>query len=155
MRLILCRQQKGNNLAKTSMTKKGIALGVLGLAVAGAAAYSTGVLAYRGDPNQKGPNYTPERHEQMQKAFDNKDYAAWKALMGDRGAARLVTEKNFARFSEMRRLMLEGKKAEADAIRAELGLGNGQGRGMMGGQRGQNRGGNFVDADGDGNCDRM
>ncbi|HBB36817.1 MAG: hypothetical protein A2374_05675 [Candidatus Moranbacteria bacterium RIFOXYB1_FULL_44_23] len=139
------------------MTKKGIMLGVLGLAVAGTVAYATGALAYRGDPNQKGPNNNPERHEAILKAFENKDYAAWKAQMGDRGAARRVTEQNFARFAEMRQLRLDGKTTEADAIRAELGLGqgNGKGNGQNNGQRGQNRGGNFVDANGDGKCDRL
>lgn len=34
-------------------------------------------------------------------------------------------------------------------------MGNGQGRGMMNGQRGQNRGGNFIDKNGDGICDHM
>ena len=32
---------------------------------------------------------------------------------------------------------------------------DGQGRGMMGSQRGQNKGGNFVDKNGDGICDHM
>jgi len=139
------------------MNAKNIVLGSLGLLALGAVAVSATAYAYQGDPNKQGPNYTPERHEAMTKAFENKDYAAWKAQMGDRGAARVVTEKNFARFVEMRKLRLEGKTAEADAIRAELGLGqgNGQGKGMHAGQRGQNRGGNFVDANKDGICDRM
>lgn len=124
-------------------------LGILGIAVIGTVAIAAAASAYSGNPGQFGPNYTPERHAMMQKAFENKDYGAWKSQMGDRGAARVVTEKNFARFAEMRRLMLEGKTAEAQAIRAELGLG--QGKGM----RGQNRGGNFVDANKDGICDRM
>lgn len=34
-------------------------------------------------------------------------------------------------------------------------MGSGQGRGMMNEQRGQNRGGNFIDKNGDGICDRM
>jgi hypothetical protein len=54
--------------------------------------------------------------------------------------------------------MLEGKTAEANAIRTELGLGQGAGRGqgmMNEQQRGQNRGENFVDANGDGKCDNM
>jgi hypothetical protein len=60
----------------------------------------------------------------------------------------------------MHQLRLEGKTAEADAIRAELGLGQGngnnQGKGIMhSGQRGQNKGGNFVDANGDGKCDKL
>lgn len=33
--------------------------------------------------------------------------------------------------------------------------GQGQGRGMMNGQRGQNKGGNFIDKNGDGICDHM
>jgi len=132
-------------------------MGFFGLMALGAAAIATGTYAYQANPAKVGPNYTPERHEQMLKAFESNNYAAWKAQMGDRGAARKVTEQNFARFSEMHKLMLEGKTDEANAIRTELGLGqkNGQGRGMMGNQRGQNQGGNFVDANGDGNCDRM
>jgi hypothetical protein len=142
------------------MTKKSIVLGVLGLAVAGAAAYSTGALAYRGDSSQKGPNYTPERHEQMEKAFENKDYNAWKNLMNGKGrATEVVNEGNFNRFAEVHKLMEEGKTDEANRIRQELGLGqggkNGQGNSNGQGQRGQNRNGNFVDANGDGKCDRM
>ncbi|MDP1884344.1 MAG: hypothetical protein Q8L10_03155 [Candidatus Moranbacteria bacterium] len=133
------------------MITKYIILGSLGLVALGAVA--TSAYAYQGDPAKFGPNYTPERHEAMVKAFENKDYAAWKSQMGDRGAANRVTEQNFARFAEMRKLRLEGKTAEADAIRAELGLGQGQGR--MGANRGQNAGGNFVDKNGDGICDRM
>lgn len=125
---------------------------VLGLAV-----LATGTYAYMGDAGKTEPNYTPERHEAMTKAFESNDYAAWKAQMGERGAAKKVTEQNFARFSEMHKLMLAGKTAEANVIRAELGLnqGGGQGRGMMGGQRGGNNGGNFTDANGDGKCDRL
>jgi len=38
-------------------------------------------LAYRGDPNVQGPNYSPERHEAMEQAFENNDYNSWKQLM--------------------------------------------------------------------------
>lgn len=138
------------------MNKKTIMLGALGLLGLGAVALTAGTYAYQGDPAKFGPNYTPERHEAMQKAFESKDYAAWKAQMGERGAARKVTEQNFARFSEMHQLMLEGKTAEANVIRAELGLGQGRGQGRgTGDNRGQNRGGNFVDANGDGKCDHL
>jgi len=34
-------------------------------------------------------------------------------------------------------------------------LSTGRGQGMMGGQRGNNRGGNFTDKNNDGICDRM
>lgn len=136
---------------------KGIILGVLGLAIVGLGAYGMSAFAAQGRIGQFGPNYTPERHQQMLKAFENNDYSAWKNQMGNRGAARVVTEQNFARFTQMHNLMLEGKVDEANKIRTELGLGQGGGRGqgMMSGQRGQNRGGNFIDADGDGRCDNM
>lgn len=139
------------------MNKKNMTLGAIGLALLGAVAITAGTYAYQGDPNKQGPNYTPERHAVMLKAFENKDYAAWKAQMGNRGITSRVTEQNFARFAEMRQLMLDGKTAEAQAIRTELGLGqgNGQGNGMHSGERGQNRSGNFVDANGDGKCDNL
>lgn len=101
------------------------------------------VLAYRGDPNVKGPYYSEERHEAMTKAFENKDYQSWKNLMQGRGrVSQVINEQNFARFTEMHQLMLEGKNDEANKIRAELGLGlqNGSGRGRgMGYGRNANR----------------
>lgn len=138
--------------------KKSITLGVLSLAIVGAAVYAAGVSAYRGDASKTGPNYSPERHEQMEKAFENNDYNAWKSLMTGKGrVTSVVNEGNFNRFAEAHRLMEEGKIAEANQIRQELGLGQGggQGKGMKGAQRGQNKSGNFVDANGDGKCDRM
>lgn len=87
-------------------------------------------LAYRGNPEVPGPNYSPERHEAMVQAFENNDYNAWKELMHDRGKiAQVINEENFSRFTEMRRLRLEGKTDEANQIRSELGLGMGGGPG--------------------------
>jgi hypothetical protein len=101
------------------------------------------VLAYRGDPTVHGPNYTEERHDAMTKAFENKDYQAWKDQMQGRGrVSQVVDEQNFARFAEMHQLMLDGKTDEANKIRTELGLGlqNGSGRGQgMGYGRNGNR----------------
>lgn len=96
------------------------------------------VSAYRGDANVQGPNYTEERHEAMEKAFDNNDYQAWKSLMSDRGrVTEVVNEGNFNRFAEAHKLSEEGKVEEAAAVRAELGLGlrNGSGSGQGRGQR--------------------
>jgi hypothetical protein len=142
------------------MINKSLGLAVVGLAVLGFVAYNSNVFAFSNQRvNGFGPNYTPERHEQMLKAFENKDYNAWKNLMGNRGAANIVTEQNFPRFTEMHNLMLEGKYEQANVIRKELGLGagngNGQGGGMMGRGNGQNSRGGFVDANGDGKCDNM
>jgi hypothetical protein len=136
------------------MMKKSIILGVLGLAVVGVVAYATEALAYRGDASKTGPNYSAERHVQMEKAFENNDYNAWKNLMNGRGrVSGIINENNFNRFAEAHRLTEEGKNDEANKIHQELGLGQGKGAGN--GQRGQNRGGNFVDLNGDGVCDRM
>jgi CRISPR/Cas system endoribonuclease Cas6 (RAMP superfamily) len=68
----------------------------------------------------------------MQKAFKDKDYAAWQKLMAGRGRkTQVINEKNFGKFAQAHQLMLEGKKDEAAKIRAELGLGlqNGAGKG--------------------------
>lgn len=93
----------------------------------------TSVFAYRGDPTTTGPNYTAERHAAMEKAFDTNDYSAWKSLMAGQGrVTQVVTAQNFARFAQAHNLAEQGKTAEANAIRAELGLGlhNGSGQGM-------------------------
>jgi len=84
------------------------------------------VLAYRGDPSVQGPNCTPERKEAMVNAVENNDYQAWKELMQGKGkVSEVITEDNFSKFAEMRKLRFEGKIEEADQIRAELGLGLG------------------------------
>jgi len=117
------------------MNNKGIILGIFSLAVVGTVAYGVGVFASQ---------------------------TQGRGMMGQFGANSAVSEQDSARFTQMHNLMVEGKVDEANAIRADLGLGQGNGNGMMGGrvvgnsgQRGQNRGGNFVDANNDGICDHM
>lgn len=93
-------------------------------------------LAYRGDVTVKGPNYTPERHEIMTKAFETNDYESWKSQMAGRGrVTQVVNAGNFARFAEAHRLSLAGDQAGANAIRAELGLGAHGGQGMQNGYK--------------------
>lgn len=117
-----------------------LGLGALAL-VAGALSVSSAALAYRGDPAVKGPNYTVERHEAMEKAFESKDYGAWKNLMHGRGrVTAVVNQENFAKFAEAHELAEQGKTAEARQIRQELGLGMRNGSGQAGGMgRGMNR----------------
>ena len=124
---------------------KKTALGLLALTIIlGATALSAGTLsAYRGDPAVTGPNYSTERHEAMLKAFENKDYTAWKSLMQNKGkVTQVITEANFAKFVEAHNLALQGKTAEAQKIRKELGLGlqNGSGRNCGGAAMGMGRG---------------
>ena len=114
-----------------------------------AGAYSA-TQAYRGDYTQKGPNYSEERHQIMEQAFENNDYNAWKEQMNNRGRVKdVITEENFSRFAEACRLAKEGKYDEADQIRKELGLrtrdgkkvGAGYGKGRDNGEgRGQGYG---------------
>lgn len=85
-------------------------------------------LAYRGDPNIQGPNYSEERHTAMTQAFENNNYQAWKNIMqGNKGRVlEVINENNFAQFAKAHKLALEGKTQEANMIRAQLGLGQGQ-----------------------------
>ena len=115
------------------MNKKSIILGTIALVLGGLVLIPGTVQAYRGDPNAKGPNYSAERHEEMTKAFENKDYNAWKNLMQGKGrVTQVINEKNFAKFAEAHKLALAGKTEEANKIRTELGLGlrNGSGQGQ-------------------------
>lgn len=109
------------------MKKYAILSGVMAAAIGGAILAPGAIEAYRGDPSVTGPNYTEERHEAMTVAFENQDYQSWKEQMQGRGrVTEVITEENFARFTEAHRLALEGKTDEANQIRAELGLGQGQ-----------------------------
>lgn len=106
------------------LTVSAIALGVIA---------PNAVMAYQGDPNVKGPLYSEERHEAMEKAFENNDYNAWKKLMQGRGrVTQVVNKDNFAKFAQAHKLAEQGKVEEATSIRQEMGLGlkNGSGRGV-------------------------
>ncbi|OGZ06081.1 MAG: hypothetical protein A2845_01550 [Candidatus Lloydbacteria bacterium RIFCSPHIGHO2_01_FULL_49_22] len=112
------------------MNKKLFGLGVAALVLGGLGVSASAALAYRGDPSVKGPNYSTERHEAMEKVFEQKDYNAWKELMQGRGrATEVINQGNFAKFAEAHELAEQGKIAEAQKIRQELGLGVGGGEG--------------------------
>lgn len=121
------------------MNKKILGLvGIATLALGALVILPSMSLAYRGDASVKGPNYTVERHDAMEKAFDSNDFTAWQKLMTGRGrVTQVVNKDNFAKFAEIHKLTEEGKTAEAQKLRAELGLGlrdgrgQGMGRGMM------------------------
>lgn len=115
------------------MTKQSMILGIASLALAGAVIAPQAVLAYKGDPTVKGPNYTEDRHEAMEKAFETNDYNLWKSLMNGQGrVVQVINAQNFSQFAKAHELAEQGKVAEAKAIRTELGLGlqNGTGRGQ-------------------------
>lgn len=118
----------------------------------------TNVSAYRGDYSKQGPNHTEERETSMNKVMEERDYEGWKELMTEDGRnpgvlRKVDSQEDFDKFAQAYELGHEGRTEEANAIREELSLGNGERRGN-GGNHGQNRGGNFVDANNDGVCDR-
>lgn len=126
------------------MKTKTLGLGavVLTLGVIGVSAGTA--FAYQGNPAVKGPNYSVERHEAIEKAFESNDYDAWKNLMqGNRRVTQIINRENFSTFAKAHELMEQGKTAEAQKIRQELGLGlrNGseQAVGRPGMHRGMNR----------------
>lgn len=122
------------------MKKNLIFFSLFALTLGSLVAGSSLVKAYRGDPGIKGPNYTPERHEAMTKAFENNDYSAWKNLMQGRGRVlSFINEANFSKFAQAHQLAAQGKIEEAQKIRAELGLGQKNGSGKANGGFGKNR----------------
>ncbi len=94
------------------------------------------ILAYRGDINVKGPNYTEERHTINTNAFQKGDYKAWAANMAGKGATRFVNESNFKEFASAQISAQKGDKSLIEAFRTKYGMGqgskngNGQGQGM-------------------------
>lgn len=122
------------------MKKLTMGLMTVGLVVAGTLLTAGVASAYQGNPNVKGPNYTPERHEAMTKAFESKDYTAWASLMQGKGrATQVINKDNFGKFVEAHDLALQGKTEEAQKIRQELGLGLRGGAGRNGGGMGMHR----------------
>jgi len=96
---------------------------ILGGAVGLAAATTIGVAsAYQGSGFGKGPNFPPEKHDQIVKAVESNDYNAWKELVAGRRVTEVINEENFSKFAEMHNLIKEGKYEEAGKIREELGL---------------------------------
>lgn len=87
------------------------------------------VLAYRGDVNVKGPNYTEERHETNLNAFKKGDYKAWVANMSGRGVTRFVNESNFKEFAAAQLAAQKGDSTLLNAFRAKYGMGQGTGMG--------------------------
>ena len=132
-----CTNSVGVIINNKNMKKILLGLGTLALVFGIMGTFTNTVEAYRGDPAVKGPNYTVERHDAMQKAFETKDYTAWVNLMKGKGrVTQVINESNFAKFAEAHLLAQQGKTAEAKTIMKDLGLrlnnglGCGFGRGM-------------------------
>lgn len=113
---------------KTNKTILGI--GIMALVLGASGLIASNIEAYRGDPSVKGPDCSEERHTEMLKAFETKDYTAWKDLMEGKGrVTEVVNKDNFARFAEAHKVAQSGDIEGAKKIRQEIGLGLGQGNG--------------------------
>jgi hypothetical protein len=145
---------------------KNILLGMIAIFIVSIASLGA-VLAYRGNPDVKGPNYDAKVHEQLEAAMDAKDYDAWIQVRKDNNLPmqgrmfQVINAENFDKYVEMHKANLAGDTVRSDAIKVELGLGQGmqkhgnsQGKGMHKGTNLENGlGQNFVDANNDGLCD--
>jgi len=145
---------------------KNILLGMLAIFIVSIASLGA-VLAYRGNPDVVGPNYDAEVHEQLETAMDAGDYDAWVQIRKDNNLPmqgrmfQVINADNFDKYVEMHKANLAGDTVKSDAIKAELGLGQGmqkhgnsQGKGMHKGtssESGLRQ--NFVDVNNDGLCD--
>jgi hypothetical protein len=81
-------------------------------------------LASEGEQGNRVECRDGERHEQMEKALDSRDYDAWKELMSERNTtvAEKVSKENFDKFIAMHEARQAGDTAKADALRKELDL---------------------------------
>lgn len=64
-------------------------------------------------------------HEAITAAYENGDFASWKALIEERGGGKIlevINADNFAEFAKAKMLQSEGKMDEAKAILDDLGL---------------------------------
>jgi hypothetical protein len=137
--------------------------GLFALFVVSIVALAGIAYAYRGNPSEKGPNYDAEVHEQLEAAIDAGDYDAWIRIRQDNNLPmngrlfQVINKDNFDKYTELHDANLAGDTVKADAIKAELGLGQGMmkrgsGQGKMTGS-GSGLQKNFVDANNDGLCD--
>lgn len=143
--------------------KKATIFGLLALMVVALLTTTSLVNAYRGDYSVKGPNYTEDRQEAMENAFESFSYEAWYELMTEDGrhpgVVEVITEDNFERFIQAHEAGLNGYSETARELRSKLGLntgpgpeaGRGHGRGL--GQYKEQRMHKNLFAECDGNCD--
>jgi preprotein translocase subunit SecG len=93
---------------------------------------STGIAsAYKGDYTIKSPDYNEEKCEEMQEAFETKDYDKWNEVMKERGknskVMSVLNENNFETFVQAREAGKNGDYETALRLRSELGLNDGNG----------------------------
>lgn len=88
--------------------KKYILASLIGIA---ALAIATPALAYKGNPDLQGPNYSPARHEAMEKVFSTNDFQGWLKLMEGKAWRLKEVVNTEAKFKELVRARKQGEDA--------------------------------------------
>ncbi|MBU0757788.1 MAG: hypothetical protein KKF44_06980 [Nanoarchaeota archaeon] len=138
------------------------------LAVMSISLVSYSAFAYMG--NHEGtiedrPYYSEEVHDELEAAIEARDYDLWISIREENDLPMngrifsVIDETNFAAYADMHEAMEDGDTETADALRAELGLGQGR-MGQKGGFHNNKAGlknnqAGFIDADNDGLCDNF
>ncbi len=111
--------------------KKITLFGILAVLIVGTVFSASMVNAYRGDYSKEGPNFSDERHEAMDLAFETGNYDSWYALMTEDGknprVVDVVTADNFDMFVQAHDAGKSGDFETANELREELGLNDGHG----------------------------
>jgi len=134
--MILCQTRKWHG--ENNMNKK-IWLAMIVVFVISAASLIV-VMAYKGNPDVKGPNYDADVQTKLEAAIDAGNYDAWIQIRKDNNLPmqgrmfQVINKDNFGKFAEMHEAMLSGDTIKADGVRAELGLGQGMKQGQGNGQ---------------------
>ena len=84
---------------------------------------TTGVFAYQGNPGVQNPNpIDPVKHEAVQKAIADKDFATWSKLMTGGVASKITTQTQFEKFVQMHQAMEKWDSETAKKLATELNL---------------------------------
>jgi hypothetical protein len=124
---------KGNFSLGDETMKNKIWIGILAVFIISAVSLIT-VFAYKGDPSVNGPNYNEDVHAQLEAAIETGNYDSWIQIRKDNNLPmngrmfQVVNKDNFKTFAQMHEAMQSGNTEKADALREELGLGQGMGR---------------------------
>ena len=115
-----------SNISLGGEKMKKITMGILAFLVIGVV-FSTAVMAYKGNVQEKSPFYSEERCSEMQ----NADYEKWLALMQENGRnpkiVSVLAEEDFNKLIEAKLQAKQGNPANFVQFRSELGLNNGVG----------------------------
>lgn len=106
------------------MKKIFLSIGALTIVFGVASLFSNTAMAYQTNASDGDKVHSQKQPEITRQIIKNNDYSRWKEIMKERNKApELINEANFAKLAKIHELMEQGKIAEAQKIRQDLGLG--------------------------------